>query len=103
MTFIQELKTLIATFLKESEAISGPKYAAFKDVVIWDEETADRKGYAPEVTLIFDGSGYAELSACGEFAMMGYEPYREKVFALAERHGMHAEDLDNCMMTFCKE
>jgi len=103
VTFIQELKALIATFLKESEATCGPKYAAFKDVVVWDEATTERKGYGPNVALVFDGSGYDELSACGEFAMIGYEPYREKVFALAERHGMHAEDCSNCMMTFHQE
>ena len=55
------------------------------------------------MALVFDGGGYDELSCQGMLADLGSESYRVKVFALAKRHGMHAEDYTSYMMTFHAE
>ena len=102
--FIKDLRALVLKFREDSIAMcGGPKYAAFSDTVVWDEAKSDSLGHGKCVALVFDGGGYDELSCQGMLADLGSESYRVKVFALAKRHGMHAEDYTSYMMTFHAE
>ena len=98
--FTKALTALVLKFREDSIEICGPKYASFSDTVVWDEAKSESLGYGKCVALAFDGGGFDELSSQGMLADLGSEKYRLKVFALAKKHGMHAEDYASYLMTF---
>ena len=98
--FTKALTALVLKFRSDAVAISGPKYASFSDTEVWDEAKSESLGYGKCVSLAFDGGGYDELSCQGMLAQLGSERYRDMIFALAETHGMHAEDHASYLMTF---
>ena len=84
------------------EIDGGEKCHDLNDTGLWigRDQVSQYSKCNAEMVFHFDGAGYDMFSEEGDYVGFGLSKYRDMIFNIAEKHGFHAEPLNNWSIGF---